>query len=159
VTLANTLADQLNIPLAGIHLSDIYGLRAKSEIRNPKSEESSKFDIRNSKSGLVSDFNIRASDFSFLWLHSTKATSLFIRGFGNFAPLWPEPVLIALEDLLKRCPNAAPFCGELIPQHQAALAHTIAPMAIAPLDGVLPSLVASLAYGAPPVLPWYGRGW
>jgi tRNA threonylcarbamoyl adenosine modification protein YeaZ len=138
VTVANTLADQLKIPIAGVHLSDVYAARASHiYTRNPKSEVRSPI----------------------LWLHSTKSTSLFVRGFGSFQTLWPEPVLITLEELLQRCPRSAPFCGELLPKHQEALAHTIAPLQLQSLEDALPELLKGLLYTEEAIAPWYGRGW
>ena len=51
VTFANVLADQLGIPLAGIHLSELYGVRVGDGVRD-----------------------------GMYWLHSTRKEQLFVRG-------------------------------------------------------------------------------
>ncbi len=53
VTLANVYSDQLNIPVAGVHLSDLYKER------------------------------VVGSGERVVWLHSTKKTQLFARSFGD----------------------------------------------------------------------------
>ena len=51
VTFANILADQLGIPLAGIHLSALYGVRVEDRVRD-----------------------------EMYWLHSTRKDQLFVHG-------------------------------------------------------------------------------
>ncbi len=45
---------------------------------------------------------------SFLWLHSTKRTELFVRGFGSFSREWPQPTHITLDNFLSQlsCPSS-----------------------------------------------------
>ena len=76
VALANTLADQLQIPIAGVHLSEVYAARI-------------------SPSPVGEGLGVGA-----LWLHSTKKTELFVRGFGDYAKTWPVPMHVMLEDFL-----------------------------------------------------------
>lgn len=131
VTLANVYGDQLNIPLAGVHLCDLY------EARNPKSE------IRN-----------------VVWLHSTRKTQMFARGFGEYASIWEEPTLVSLEDLEQKLPNEVVITGELIPEHREALVSknvTYAP--VLPIAEALPGFLSTLDYHSSPLVPWYGRGW
>ncbi|MDA0376420.1 MAG: tRNA (adenosine(37)-N6)-threonylcarbamoyltransferase complex dimerization subunit type 1 TsaB [bacterium] len=68
-TYANVLADQLCIPSAGIHLSELYNARVKSDTSEVKSED-------------------------VYWMHSTKKDQLFIQG-GE----WEVPTLISIDDL------------------------------------------------------------
>lgn len=70
VAFANALAWSLKIPLAGVHLSDLYAAR-------------------------VSD----RREHSFLWLHSTKKNELFVRGFGTYSKKWPEPAHVLLDEI------------------------------------------------------------
>lgn len=126
VACANVLADQLQIPVAGVHLSDMYQARAPSG--------------------------------DLFWLHSTKRDELFIRGFGRFSELWPQPAHIMLPDFLRSVPGDALWCGELIADHQAVLPAGFHPSSLADVSAVLPGLLSSAEFGAPPILPWYGRG-
>lgn len=134
VTFANVLADQLHIPLAGVHLSDLWAARAVDYSQ-----------------GMTQDV---------LWFHSTKSTHLFARGFGALADLWREPTLLALEECIAKCPHDAFWCGELLPAHRDALAaHNIREARPRLLSDVLPSFVNDLSYGSTVIEPWYGRGW
>lgn len=128
VTLANTYADLLHIPVAGVHQSDVYSYRAAGE--------------------------------SFLWIHATKKQELFVRGYGMYETLWPEPVLIALPDLVARFPEGAPVAGELLAEQRALLAQKgMQDMELSPLASVLPSFLQKRTYGEAVLQPWYGRGW
>lgn len=157
VTLANVLSDQLQIPLAGVHGSEVYEGRMSDELletRNP----------------------------SFLWLHSTKKTQLFVRGFGAFAEKWPEAILLSIEEFLhcisstpvpssggggvpragERGPGGEgiPWAGELLPEHEAAVAQAGGQkLPLLPLADALPSFVVGLSYQKHAIEPWYGRGW
>ena len=115
VTYANVLADQLQIPSAGIHLSDLYQARTK--------------------------------DPEVYWVHSTKKDQLFIRGGA-----WSEPTLISLEEI----PNGE-WMGELIEEHQKIIKSD--PVAIQPINDVLPLLLEAQKYDKELLVPWYGRGW
>ncbi len=139
VTLANVYGDQLRVPVAGIHLSDLY------QTRNPKSE------IRN-----------------FIWLHSTKKTQMFARGFGEYASIWEGPTLVSLEDLEQKLPNPSDrgradevvITGELIPDHREALAskNPTYPLVL-PITEALPGFLSTLDYHSSSLVPWYGRSW
>lgn len=133
IALANALSWSLNIPLAGVHLSDVWGVRTQtSELKTQ----------------------------TFLWLHSTKKESFFIRGFGDFERQWPEPTLILLKELLS---NLIPqtsylYCGELLPDQRTALPMLTEMTNVRSIEGILPELLASLTYEQKTLEPWYGRG-
>lgn len=136
VTLANVLADQLRIPLAGVHMSDVYGVRARHALpQQPTSSQNT----------------------SFIWIHATKKKELFVRGFGEYSSLWPEPALISLEDLTAAYPKGAPFAGELLPEQRALIAPEDMPLPS--LSDTFPGLLCHLSYANTPLTPWYGRGW
>ncbi|TSC80562.1 MAG: hypothetical protein G01um101425_216 [Candidatus Peregrinibacteria bacterium Gr01-1014_25] len=135
VTLANTLSDQLGIPLTGVHLSDVYAARVTGGQRPATSGQ-------------------------IFWLHSTKAHEVFVREMGSAKTQWTEPTHMTMEDLDRLLPKTFSWCGELLPAHQQVIAERGgAAQATAPLMSVLPDIVRSLSYAKPPVLPWYGRGW
>ncbi|HRH93969.1 MAG TPA: tRNA (adenosine(37)-N6)-threonylcarbamoyltransferase complex dimerization subunit type 1 TsaB, partial [Candidatus Peribacteria bacterium] len=79
VSLANAIAFALGIPSTGLHLSDVWHARVTSD----ESRVTGTMAARNSE--------LRARDC--VWLHSTKKTHAFARGFGSFEKLWPEAVL------------------------------------------------------------------
>ncbi len=171
VTLANVLGDQLQIPLAGVHLSAVYEARSgywQLAIGNWQQATSHKPQANSQKP-------------SFLWLHSTRSTHLFVRGFGAHAAQWPEATLISIDELTQQLlslrRNISPplplgsvgrergsggedWAGELLPAHREALkdAHLVdAPLR--PLEEVLPGFLKGLAYEKQILEPWYGRGW
>lgn len=129
VSLINALAWELKIPAAGIHLSELYAARVMSY------------------------------EHDFLWLHSTKRTELFLRGFGAWAKAWPDPVYMSLDGFMQKF-IATGWVGELLPDHRAVIEKAgFAAAAVAPLTDVLPSFLASCAYHGHILQPWYGRGW
>ncbi|MSR67605.1 hypothetical protein EXS65_02145 [Candidatus Peribacteria bacterium] len=133
MSLGNALSWGLRIPIAGIHLSDVWAARVSKSLTPIPTPE------------------------SFLWLHSTQKTSLFIRGFGTCKTEWPEPTLISLDDARKRIPPDTIMIGELIPEH--CLHFTLLPAdKMKPIEDVLQELCERATYGNPPMLPWYGRG-
>ncbi len=130
VTAANTLAYALEIPAAGVHLSEVWFARTH-----------------------VSDLT---SQDPLLWLHSTRKNLLFVRGLGSFADTFPEPSLLNLEDAVSLQGH---YVGELLEEHKAALQGCI-PLGkecIAPLEEILPALIGNLSFTKDPILPWYGR--
>ena len=131
VSIANALAWSLKIPLAGVHLSDIWAIRAQSS--KPKTQ-------------------------SFVWLHSTKRNLLFIRGFGNYEDVWPEAVTLPIDDATKLLSMDVPYVGELIDEHVRALPGVKKIDDVAGIDQILPTLLGSLSDGNTPLEPWYGRG-
>lgn len=144
VTLANTYSDQLQISIAGVKLSEVFKLRVTSyELREKGTLESRDLHSRN-----------------FVWLHSTKKTQLFIQGFGDASTLWPEPILIALEDLVTQLPQNVSIVGEILPEHREAIACKNPQYPeIASVADTLPILLKDLPYAQKPLEPWYGRGW
>lgn len=128
LAVANALSWSLNIPIAGMHLSDLWHARAH-------------------RSSLIAQ--------DFIWLHSTKKQLLFIRGFGSFAKSWPEPVTITLDEL--KTVSEGQYVGEVLPE-QAAVLRIKPLAALAPVSDVLPTITTTLSYTETPLTPWYGRG-
>ena len=123
---ANTLADQLDIPASGVHLSDLLFARAQTK--------------------------------DLLWLHSTKRTELFVRGFGEYSTKWSDSTHIMLDDLITQVPDDALWTGELLPQHAEALSKSNLKKAeLLSHDKFLPSFLGELSYKKDLLLPWYGR--
>jgi len=129
VAAANALASFLAIPAVGIHLSDLYAARRQ------KNQE----DV--------------------WWIHSTKKAEVFLRGFGSFAALLPEPTWMPLAEAVEKIGDAA-WMGELIPEHRAqAEAKGAHPIELLSIKDVLPALLLKQTFQKELVLPWYGRGW
>lgn len=129
LSIANALSWSLKIPIAGVHLSDLWYARAT----NDKLQTTNCF-----------------------WLHSTKKAFLFVRGFGTFSKKWPEPVLMKLDDARELLPKGTSFVGELIPEQSEILG--LKPFEGAEkIETILPTLLKHLSYGISPLLPWYGR--
>jgi tRNA threonylcarbamoyl adenosine modification protein YeaZ len=125
----NALAWERKIPVASIHLSDLCAARLPAT-RYPLSA----------------------------WIHSTKKQEVFARGFGRSAALWPEPTHVRLEDLLAALPDDTPLIGELIPEHAEALAGKGCRLQeMAPIQEVLPAVLADAIYEKSAIQPWYGR--
>lgn len=130
VSLANVLADQLQIPAAAIHLSDLY--RARSN-KNP----------------LVWFHSTKKTD-----------VFIRIFGIADSAWMEPTLVPIAELATSNLQLANIPWCGELIPEHREALASlNMQPVSPMPLADVLPAFLASQKYGKDLLQPWYGRGW
>lgn len=145
VTLANTWADQLLVPVAGIHLSDLYGSRvacaAHVEVE-------------------TCDSHVSTTGKTFIWLHSTRKTHLFIRGFGECAKVWPEPTLLSVEEIVASLPDGAYLTGEIIEEHRSALAaKNPVYCPLASIHDVLSAFLGQQTYHSSLLLPWYGRGW
>jgi len=104
---------------------------------------------------------------SFLWLHSTKRTELFVRGFGSVSQEWPQPTHITIEDLLAKFHppttyslQPTTYVGELLPEHRAAMEGIGGQsLPLRPLSDILPPFLISLTYQTQVLQPWYGRGW
>jgi len=131
VALANVLADQLKIPVAGIHVSDVYEARVVSR-----------------ESYVV-------------WMHSTKKTALFIRTFGIDDSKWNEPTFITIDELLTTYDSRlTQYAGELIPEHREQLKDLhLEEAPLKPLEEILPIFLSSASYDTKSLVPWYGRGW
>lgn len=145
VSFANALGAVLGIPVAGVHLSDLYAARIRGQRK----------------------FN------SFLWLHSTRKHELFVRGFGKFARKWPKPVCMEIPKFLKTLRGvhirSLWWVGELLPEHKQVLGTvgawhgstelTTGAMPLQPLQRVLPTFLGFLKYKKQVLKPWYGRTW
>jgi len=128
VTLTNTYADLLHIPVVGVHQSDVYRARTSEE--------------------------------NFVWIHATKKQELFVRGFGSYASLWPEAVLLTLTDLVEAFPEGAGVAGELLPEQRLLLEQKgLKDIELLPLAEALPSFLGAQTYTETVLQPWYGRGW
>ena len=128
VATANALAYALKIPIAGIHLSNLWNNR----LTQPQPQPQPSF-----------------------WLHSTRRTHLFVRSLtleGHF----PEPTLIDCETAAslhgfwigELIDEHRKLCTKLMP---------LDPALIIPLEKVLPQMLASLEYTEKQIEPWYGR--
>lgn len=145
VSCINALSWTLKIPVAGVHLSDLYAARMAP----------------------LSPAGGRGLGVGALWLHSTQRTALFVRGFGDFAKEWPHPTHILLEDLLHRIRlpttyslQPTPYIGELLAEHQATIEEAgLVAYPLCPVTDVLPRYLSSLTYTHQVLQPWYGRGW
>jgi hypothetical protein len=134
-------SDQLNIPVAGVHLSDLYKVRFL--------EASSQGPEASSHQPLAT---------STIWLHSTKKTQLFARSFGDDS--WSEPTLVSIDELISQLPEDASIVGEVLPEHREAIAQKNPTYpSITDIADVLPSFLASQIYDRTALAPWYGRGW
>ena len=98
VTAINTLAYALDLPSSGVHLSDMWAGRVRGRVGDPSEPEP-------------------APQTPFLWLHSTRRTQIFVKGFGENGTITPIGIF-ELEDAAKL---QGAYIGELIPEHQALL--------------------------------------
>jgi tRNA threonylcarbamoyl adenosine modification protein YeaZ len=94
------------------------------------------------------------------WLHSTKKEQLFVRGFGKYSVVLPEPTLFTVEEALSRAEAGMKWTGELIPEQRAkADAVGLVEAERVPLEKVLSGFLEKQIYKNELVVPWYGRGW
>src|SRR3989338_1305825 len=134
VSFINTLSWALKIPSCGIHVSTLYAARAP--------------------------ITYTVSPIPYIWLHSTKKHELFVRGFGDFAAKWPEPILMTIDEALTMIPKDTIWCGELIAEHQDAFRRLLSlPCSLQPTLAILPQFLAHQPYSSQILEPWYGRGW
>lgn len=130
VSLANVLADQLQVPASAVHLSDLYHARSH-EKPLVWFHSTKKTDV------FIRTFAIAGS----AWTEPT---------------LMPIDQLKAESQKLE----AIEWAGELIPEHREALAAlNMQPATLRPLAEVLPGFLATQKYGKDLLQPWYGRGW
>jgi tRNA threonylcarbamoyl adenosine modification protein YeaZ len=136
VSSANALAWALSLPIAGIHLSNLYAARLmvpQPALESPLSDGA-------------------------LWIHSTKKEEVFVRGFGIYAGTFPEARHITLGDLNGRLGGPFRFMGELLPEHDAWLRERGGQAAaLHPLEEILPGFLAGQTYDLQTLQPWYGR--
>jgi tRNA threonylcarbamoyl adenosine modification protein YeaZ len=142
VTAINTLAYSLDIPSAGMHLSDLWAKRVQRNCHPERALNPSEA----SGEGRVEGF---------LWLHSTRKTSLFVRGFGTDGTITPTGLLEMDEAVALQ----GPYVGELIPEHKEALTRCepLEEGKIESLDEMLPKYLSELKYQKQQLVPWYGR--
>ncbi len=103
----------------------------------------------------LSDLYAMRVDGDALWIHSTKKQLLFIRGYGKYKAMWPEPVTITLDELQKV--KEGSYVGEVLPE-QAAVLHIKPLAAMKPISDVVPNVLETISYGKTALVPWYGRG-
>ncbi|MEQ1849498.1 MAG: hypothetical protein ABL890_02835 [Candidatus Peribacteraceae bacterium] len=139
IALVNALQWRLGIPMAGIHLSDVWAARAGSVERLPAGQ-----------AGVAGS--------GWIWLHSTKKEAFFIRGFGSFEKIWKELELITLAELQEKITTPTPFVGELLDEQRAKLPHLQEMSDIRSLKDVLPTIIGSAKFEKKSIVPWYGRG-
>ena len=133
VTCANVLADQLRIPSAGVHLSELY--RERSAVSDQRSDV--------------------------YWLHSTKKDQLFVRGgqwkepslvvLADFLQSCPKK-LSWCGELIDEHRKAIADVADMVSlsNHESPLRN---------IEEILPAFLAGLHYERKPLEPWYGRGW
>lgn len=127
VTAINVLQVLLKKPVTAVHLADLYKAR-----------------LTRGSSGV--------------WLHSTKRDLVFIQGIGDYESFWPKPTLLSFKDCQTQLPEGVQWCGELIADHTDQLQSKLANIfPLAPINTVLPALLAAQKYSLEPILPWYGR--
>lgn len=141
VALANVLSDRLDTPVAGIHLSDLYAARIPPPLHpSPNGGGEGGRGV--------------------LWLHSTKKQELFVRSLDPKGQ-WPEATHMKLEDFLQSVEQPMHWIGELIPEHQVAIATVGTLYAMSPQDmeQILPAFLHRQVFKKQILEPWYGRGW
>lgn len=130
VSLANVLADQLKIPVAGIHLSDLYAARAGDGpyvwLHSTKRVQM-----------FVRGFGELAKQFpetALVEIGKLQVTSYKLDDVG--------------------------WCGELIAEHQKIAEKAgMKRLSVRSVAEVLPGLLAWQSYTSDILFPWYGRGW
>ena len=131
VTTINTLAYSLGVPSAGIHLSELWFARAKTQETGHKTQENPP---------------------QTFWLHSTRKVQLFVKSFNS-----DEIKLMNIDEAKNlKCS----YVGELIDEHKKILTGCtpIPDDQILTLEEVLPGFLTNLNYDDGQLIPWYGRG-
>ena len=132
VAAANTIADQLQIPAAGIHLSDLYAARASDKpfmwLHSTKKE------FLFARTFGIDDWR---------WAEPTLASVPDIHDYVR-----AQYVARVL------------WTGELIPAHRDAIDKIgLQEMPLIPIEKILPAFLKNQTYSRDLLLPWYGRGW
>lgn len=129
VTYANVLADQLEVPVSGVNLSDLYSARCPSEdavwIHSTKKQEV---------------FVRGVSKESDHWS-------------------WPDPVHLSLEEAFESITSSMWCGELIDDHAQEAVKNGMEEVSVAPLPEVLPSFLDNLKYEKKQLAPWYGRNW
>ena len=151
VTAINIMSDTLSLPSTGIHLSDWWSTRVMNVGAPRWGAQLESI----AASGRASGAPLHASPQNFLWLHSTRRTQIFVKGYGTDGTVTPVGTF-GLEDAVQL---QGPYVGELIPEHQKLLTRCspILEEELMPLIEFLPGFLAKLPYGKRQLLPWYGR--
>jgi len=151
VAAINTLSFALDLPSTGVHLSDFWSQRVLC-VGAPRCGT---LEENTLSTGRASGAPLHAPQ-NFLWLHSTRRSQIFVKGFGTDGTATPVGIL-NLEDAVNL---QGRYVGELIPEHRALLTQCtpIPEEEITPLGEMLPCLLASLPYQKRQLQPWYGRG-
>lgn len=103
-------------------------------------------------------YRARTDEKDFLWLHSTKAKEIFVRGFGVFAKEWSEAIDVKIDAMLEKIAPKTSWAGELLETHRALLeGKNLKAAPLRPLTDVLPLLLNNLPYERSLIKPWYGR--
>jgi len=147
ITLMNTLQWRFGIPLAGIHLSDLWKIRVLSLLSPARPHPQPLPQNGGGEKGEGA-----------LWIHSTKKEAFFVRGFGTFAKKWQEPTLLSLTDLQKEITEETAFIGEVLDEQRQKLPMLKEIEKTQSLEDVLPDLVKTATFEKKSLLPWYGRG-
>lgn len=156
ISAANALAWALGVPLCGIHLSDLYYANFKHS-HEAISDKRLAIRTDNDPALLTADRLSLAAPV--IWLHSTKKTHLFLRAFGVHQKIEPEPTLMHIDEAIAAMPENAIVIGELIPEHEAALAaRGLHLEKLLPMHDILPGFLSAQTYRTQTLLPWYGRG-
>lgn len=127
VAAANALAFALKLPSSGVPLWDVWKERVMPN----------------------------EGDTQFLWLHSTRRTQIFVKGYGKEGTITPTGVF-GLEDAVRL---KGPYVGELLPEHEKLLQRCIKipEEKLLPLEKMFPKFLAGLPYRKQILTPWYGR--
>ena len=129
VTYANVLADQLDIPLAGIHLADLCSAQCKEEdavwLHSTKRQEI-----------FVRGITKKADHWN-----------------------WPDATHLPVEDAFASITSSAWCGELIEEHIQLAEKKGMQKVQMAPLADVLPELLVHLHYEKKQLAPWYGRNW
>ncbi|PIR52727.1 tRNA (adenosine(37)-N6)-threonylcarbamoyltransferase complex dimerization subunit type 1 TsaB [Candidatus Peregrinibacteria bacterium CG10_big_fil_rev_8_21_14_0_10_49_10] len=129
VTFANVLADQLQLPLAGVHLADLY------------SAECTDTDVVWIHSTKKSEVFVRGV---------TQEADHWS---------WPHAVHLPLEDALKSITSSSWCGELIPEHEEAVQAKGMQKAVLTPLTDTLPTFLYQLEYAQTSIVPWYGRGW
>ena len=107
-------------------------------------------------------YRARSQEKDLLWLHSTKRSEVFIRGFGRWQQQWSEAVHCELGSVLEVLQSESitdcTWTGELLEEHQQAIAPYVSQQAaLVTVESILPSLLAEQRFSQQTLQPWYGR--
>lgn len=109
---------------------------------------------------LADVYRARCTEESYIWVHSSKKTQVFVRGEGVLADRWQNAVVTDLDTLLSTWPSGALMAGELLPEHVTLLQERGTAFArLRPVRDALPRIVQDAKPVELPLEPWYGRSW